>query len=169
MPPPTSRPAWFALRLRSRFEFAVEAALAEQGFERYLPTRKELTRWSDRSKTIIRPLFTGYIFSRFDRSDPRETARVLQCRGVVQILGQNESIPDDQIARLRRIAESPLPVAECPYVAGDTVTVMSGPMAGTSGIVRRTRGADQLVVAIEILGRAVGVQLEAGTVTKSAE
>lgn len=164
MPPPTSQPEWFALRLRSRFEFTVEAALAELGFEPFLPVRKDVTRWSDRTKTIIRPLFTGYIFGRFDRRDPRQTARVLQCRGVVAILGKNESIPDHEIATLRRVATNAT-AENCPYEPGSSrVRVVRGPFAGVTGVVTRVKGATTLTIPVEILGRAVSVQIDAADV-----
>src|SRR5581483_9271545 len=59
--PPIAR--WYALRVRSRAEFAVERALAEYGAaEPYVPTWTEETRWSDRMARTVRPLFAGYVF-----------------------------------------------------------------------------------------------------------
>ena len=74
-------PRWHALRTRSRFEFAVQAGLQAADIEEFLPTFVTETRWSDRTHSTTRPLFSGYIFARFD---PAHAPAVLRTRGVVQ-------------------------------------------------------------------------------------
>ena len=156
--PPAS--AWHALRVRSRCCFAVRDQLRGAAIEEFLPTYTEESRWSDRIAQVTRPLFPGYIFARFNRA---ESARVLLMRGAVQILGLTgpEPIPDDCIASLRKAVEYPARVAPCPYVTGATVRVRTGPFAGVSGVVARVRGETILTIPVEILGRAVSVQIDA--------
>lgn len=156
--------SWFALRLRSRFEFAVRDALRAEQIEEFLPTRDETTRWTDRIATTTRPLFPGYIFVRFGSA---YTVQLLKIRGVVQILSidlQPVPIPDDAIANLRRAVEHPAPLSLCPHVAGDSVTVARGPFAGVTGVISRVQGATTLTIPVAILGRAVSVQIDAADV-----
>src|SRR5580692_9451817 len=75
---------WYAVRVRSNFEFRVRASLRARGVEEFLPCIAETVRWTDRRKTAIRPLFGGYIFARFDRLG--RSAEVLGTCGVIQIL-----------------------------------------------------------------------------------
>jgi transcription antitermination factor NusG len=166
---PSQPDAWYALRHLSNRAFAVRDALRAEGIIEFLPTYSVETRWTDRTKRTARPLFAGYIFARFD---PARACKILQTPGVFQILSVDqkpEPIPDKVIESLRRVAESPVAVACCPYVAGVTVTVMRGPFAGVCGVVRRTQGATTLTIPVEILGRSVGVQIDAGDVREVAK
>jgi transcription antitermination factor NusG len=160
-------PEWYALRLRSNRERAVRDALRAQSIEEFLPTYTEATRWSDRQKVLERPLFPGYIFARFPRSD---ALRIVRIAGVVRLLPsslQPGAIDAAQIESVRRVCESRLPLLPCPYVAGDTVTVDSGALAGLTGVIQRTRGTARIVVRVEILHRAVSVEIDAGNASVS--
>jgi transcription antitermination factor NusG len=150
---------WYALRVRSRFEFSVREQLRAASIEEFLPTWEELTAWSDRTNLTTRPIFPGYIFSRFS---PAHRGEVLSTRGVVGILGTNgpEPIPDEQIANLRTFVESRAAVAPCAYVVGVAVRVERGPFAGVEGIVTRAKGVATLTISVEILGRSVSVALD---------
>ena len=152
--------AWFALRLKSRREFAVRDALDTAGIEQFLPTWEERSAWSDRIAKVTRPLFRGYIFARLV---PDRAPELLQIRGVCQVLGTShpEAIPDEVMRNLQRIAALPGAFSPCPYVAGEPVTVRIGAYAGVEGIVVRTAGAAELVVSIELLGRSCRVRIDA--------
>jgi transcriptional antiterminator RfaH len=159
---PASR--WYALRCRSNFEARVCAALQAAGIGEFFPSYVETVRWSDRKKVTVRPLFPGYVFARFDRYVG--SAAVLCVAGVISILGSNElsSVSDDEIANLKRVVESPVPVARGSYVAGARVRVERGCFAGVVGIVSRVKGETLLTIPIQILGRSVSVQIDAADV-----
>src|SRR5215470_6707011 len=53
---------WYALHTRSRHERVVAQRLQERGLETYLPTVREVHRWSDRKKKVEVPLFSCYVF-----------------------------------------------------------------------------------------------------------
>ena len=57
---------WYALRVRPRFEKMVASALLSKGYEGFLPLYRHRSRWSDRIKEVLLPLFPGYMFCRFD-------------------------------------------------------------------------------------------------------
>lgn len=156
------RSGWYALRLQSNREFRVVEFLGEMGIEAYFPTWSEQVRWSDRTRTSTRPLFPGYVFVR-----PHPIHELLMITGVVQALPTNyePSLIDEwEIENLKLALErgrDAKPAAQCPYEAGDEVTIDSGPLAGVSGVVTRTKGALRIVVAVKILNRAVSVELDA--------
>jgi transcription antitermination factor NusG len=166
---PSGTAAWYALRLRSNAHFIVKARLEESGIHTFLPTYPEESRWSDRTKNIERPLFPGYIFARVESARLRE---LLSTAGVIDVLPSRmrpERIGEDEISNVRRATESRLAALPCPYVAGDAVVVERGPLAGVTGIVSRTRGATRIVVGIEILRRAVSVEIDAGDLKAAAK
>jgi transcription antitermination factor NusG len=158
--------SWYALRVRSQHDFKVQVLLEVRGVEVFLPTWAETVQWSDRKNVTIRPLFAGYVFARFASC---EAADIIRIPGVVQILPTSVDpieISDAEIESLRLLLASRLPVAPCAYVAGETVTIESGPLAGVSGVVQRTKGHARLVVRVPILRSAVNVEIDAATVTK---
>lgn len=137
-------------------------ALEAQGIGSFLPTWDETMRWADRQAVTTRPLFSGYIFGRFDPATARDA--ILRTRGVCQILGNAgdpEPIPDAVIENLQRLAAIPNAFTPVPYVAvGETVTVRLGPYAGIDGVVTQTEGETHLVVSIELLGRSCRVRID---------
>jgi transcription termination/antitermination protein NusG len=155
-------PAWFALRVRANREFSVERRLREAGIETFLPGYSEERRWSDRAKKIVRPLFPAYLFARLDPAC--ELGLTLRLAGVIDVLPSRERaerIPEGEIDNVRRAAASAVAFSPCAYDVGETVTVESGPLAGVTGIVKRTKGATRIVIRIEILRRAVSVEVDA--------
>jgi transcription antitermination factor NusG len=158
---------WFALRVRSQFDFRVQEYLEGLGIEVFLPAFTETVTWSDRTKRVQLPLFSGYVFARFANC---EAPVVIRVPGVVQILPTSIDpikISDAEISNLRLAIASQLPVTPCAYVAGETVTIESGPLSGVSGVVVRTKGSARLVVRIPLLKAAVNVELDADTVTRA--
>jgi transcription antitermination factor NusG len=158
-------PRWFAVWTRSRHERAVYDQLIERGIESFLPT---ITRWSrrkDRRKQVEWPLFPGYCFVRID---PHARLNVLKCSGVVSIVGFNGEptpVPDEELDAVRRLVESTLPYDPCPLLkAGMRVEVVHGPLKGVVGKLARKGGHARLVLAVDLIGRAVSVQVDAADV-----
>jgi len=159
---------WFCVRVRSKFDFVVRDGLRAAGVEEFCPVYATESRWSDRVAVVTRPLFPGYIFAKFD---PEARDAILAIRGTVQILSIDSrpiSIPDDEIADLRSIAEAPVPFVRVPYVAGAKVTIERGPFAGATSIISRVKGGTLLTLLVSIFGRPTPVQVEAADVKAAA-
>jgi transcription antitermination factor NusG len=126
--------------------------------------------WTDRSKVIIRPLFVGYTFVRFG-CDPEtfDASDVVRIPGVVQILPTSLNpfpISDAEIESLKIVLASNLPLSRCPYVAGETVFITHGALAGVSGVVIRTKGHTRVVVSVPMLMASVNVEIAAADLEK---
>lgn len=156
---------WFAVWTRSRHERTVHEQLTERGIEAFLPTITKWSRWKDRRKQVAWPLFPGYCFARFD---PAARLQVLKCTGVVSIVGVNGEpapVPDEEIDAVRRLVESTLSYDPCPLLkAGMRVEVTHGPLKGVIGRLERKGGHARLVLAVDLIGRAVSVQVDAADV-----
>lgn len=158
---------WYALQVRPTWAPRIQRAARELGIEEFLPTIPERVRWSDRDKTIERPVFPGYLFVRLGSAEQRSS--ILHVAGVIEMLpsrGSPIAIDDAEIISLRTAIAQPVPVALCPYVAGETVTIDSGPLAGVSGTIVRIHDGHHLVVGIQMLGRAVSVKVDQKDVKK---
>ena len=118
---------WFAARTRSRHEFLVGRQLSAIGIEHYLPTWKKGTHEF--------PLFSGYVFTRCQAGDFIPVLRTVGVCGWVLFAGTPATIPDAEIETLRTV-ETFIPR---PYRwdSGDKVRIVSGPLAGQTGVVER--------------------------------
>jgi transcriptional antiterminator RfaH len=159
---------WYAIYVMSNAEFTVEDALLAYGIESFLPTWADETTWSDRQKTIMRPLFPGYLFARCEGA-PRD--EIFRIAGVLEVLpSKMKPLPVDpaDIENIRLALASGLKMKPCDYVSGDEVLIESGSLAGVKGIVLRTKNGERVVVRIEMLHRSVSVELDARDVVKAA-
>jgi len=127
--------SWYALQVWSRKEAYVSSRLQGLGCECFLPTYRVQRKWSDRIKEAERPLFPGYLFSRFDYHDRRG---MLMTPGVIQIVGNGKTplpVADQEIERLQIAVTSEAPKQPWPYlVAGERVRVICGSLKGLEGI-----------------------------------
>jgi transcription termination/antitermination protein NusG len=158
-------PAWFAVWTRSRHEQVVREQIQEKGLEAFLPTVTRWSRWKDRRKKLDWPLFPGYCFARFD---PADRLSVLKCSGVVSIVSFNGDIapiPDFEIDSLRRLVTSELQYDPCPLIReGAMVEVVHGPLKGVVGRLLRKGSHARLVLAVDLIGQAVSVDVDAADV-----
>lgn len=158
-------PAWYALWTRSRHEQVVREQLERKGYAAFLPTIPKWSRWKDRKKRIDWPLFPGYCFARFDAA---ERLPILKCTGVVNIVsfdGEVAPIPDVEIESIRRLVESDLQYDPCPLIKeGSLVEVTHGPLKGVSGRLVRKGAHARLILAVDLIGQAVSVEVDAADV-----
>jgi transcription termination/antitermination protein NusG len=158
-------PAWYAVWTRSRHEQVVREQLEQKGLEAFLPTIKRWSRWKDRKKQVDWPLFPGYCFARFNG---QERLPVLKCAGVVNIVsfdGDIAPIPEQEIESIRRPVESDLQFDPCPLIReGMMVEVTHGPLKGVFGRLIRKGTHARLILAVDLIGQAVSVEVDASDV-----
>ena len=156
---------WFAIWTRSRHEKAVRDQLEGREIEVFLPTFPRWSRWKDRRMRIDWPLFPGYCFARFD---PAARLPILTCSGVVTIVsfnGELAPIPDQEVESIRTLVESDLQYDPCPFIReGMMVEVVQGPLKGVVGRLIHKRAHARLILAVELLSRAVSVTVDAADV-----
>lgn len=150
---------WHALLVRSRHEQVVKTGLRGKEYEEFLPLYSSKSQWSDRVKVVQRPLFPGYVFSRFEA---RDRIHVLKIPGVLQIIG-NGMTPVDatEIAAVQQLVASGLPITPWGFIkTTDRVLIHRGPFRGIEGIVIKVKEQHRLIVSITLLQRAASVELD---------
>jgi len=154
---------WYAVRTRSRHEKLVARQLETQGIESFLPVVIQTHKWSDRSKQVEAPLFSGYAFLRMVLS-PDDRVRVLRTQGVVSFVGVQGSgtpIPDHQIEDIRTLVASKFPYEERPFLrVGQRVRVRGGALDGMQGILVAENGDRSLVISVEPIQRSLCVRVQ---------
>src|SRR5436305_5412898 len=107
----TAPTPWVALVVRTSAERKVQTGLSHFGLETFVPWHGVRRRWSDRVKTVDENLIPGYVFC---RSSFSERSLVLNCPGVSSVVSFDRVpalISDVEIADLRRLVSSELPLA----------------------------------------------------------
>lgn len=152
---------WYALQTRPRYERFAATALAEIGYERFLPLMTVRHRWSDRVANLEVPVFPGYVFCRFDAN---VRLPVLLAPGVCRIVGLGKTpVPVDpaEIAAIRSVVESGLRATPWPYLdAGTRVRIVGGPLRGVEGILLKVASTERLVVGVSLLRRSLSVEID---------
>jgi len=155
---------WYALYTRSRHEKRVAEALEQRGFDVYLPVIPRVSDWHDRKKTVLWPLFPGYVFVRFNRASASQVLSVPGSVQVIGVAGQPAPIPDEDIDNVRIFVAALTTTGVPPAVrevleSGTPAQIISGPFAGVRGMVLEDRsGKVVLQVGLKVIGQ--GLRLE---------
>jgi transcriptional antiterminator NusG len=158
-------PKWYALFVRSRHEFVAAEQLRKRGIEAFLPSVTRMRRWSDRRKAVTFPLFPGYVFVRV-RPCGQDFLNAVTTHGsvcfVCQEPGRPTPVDPQEIDTLRRMLCAGGEVDVHPHLCtGAQVKVRRGPLAGAVGMLVRKQSTQEFLVNIEILGRSIGMQIDA--------
>jgi transcription antitermination factor NusG len=159
---PVAERRWFATFTLPQNEKSVLKQLDIRKVESFLPTYETTRVWRNRQrKKITLPLFPTYLFVRINRS---ERGKVLQCPGVLHIVGNHrEPIPlsDAEVEFLRsdfcRRVE--------PYrdlVVGERVRIKSGVMQGVEGTLVRRGSGHRFVLTIDMINQHAAIEVDAG-------
>jgi transcription antitermination factor NusG len=152
---------WYALQVRPRFEKVIASTLLSKGYEGFLPLYRHRSRWSDRIKEVELPLFSGYMFCRFDIN---QRLPIMITPGVIHVVGIGKTphpIDDNEIAALQAIVISGLQTEPRSYLnVGRKVRIEVGPLTGLEGILTALKGGHRLVVSVSLLQRSVSVEID---------
>ena len=152
---------WFALTVKPQHEKAAEMQLHFASMEAYCPVYRSRRKWSDRTKTLEVPLFRGYVFCRFDGNSRRRVLEMPSVTSVVGFGGKPEPVSDSEIAAVKAMVDSGRPLERWPALrVGQPIRICGGPLAGLSGILVDEKSVLRLVVNVELLNRAVSVEIE---------
>jgi transcription antitermination factor NusG len=152
---------WFALRVRSRCEKVVAAAVRLKGYEDFLPVARCRQRWSDRFKSVDVPLFPGYVFC---RTAPEHRLPLLTIPGVMEFVGIGRTpvpIAEAEIVAIQAAIRSEVNVQPWQFLeAGTRVRLESGPLVGVEGFLVESGDRDRVVVAVSLLKQSVAIEIQ---------
>jgi transcription antitermination factor NusG len=157
---------WYALHVRPRFEKAVARNLHGKGYEEFLPLYSRRNTWSDRTKSIELPLFPAYVFCKFNITN---RLPILTTPGVNSVVGIGKSpmpVEPWELDNIRRILQTGSPCEPWPTLGiGQAVRVEQGALAGLEGVVESHKNGYRLVISVNLLQRAVAVEIDAECLT----
>lgn len=138
---PSNIREWFAFYIKPRHEKKAAARLEEQ-FKIYCPLKEERIRWSDRWKTVVKPLVPGYIFANVTES---ERLHLLQDPSVFRTVcfkGKPAIIREREMEAMKKV----LGETDCedirlePLNKGDRVEITGGSFQNVNGVVVTIKG-----------------------------
>lgn len=157
---------WLCLQVRSGWEFRSALGLKERGYEHFIPTFKQKREWSDRTKIVEVPLFTGYVFLRFDVQNDHPVVTV---PGVIRFVGTGKMptpIDNAEIEALQLTTRTGLTCGPCAFLAvGQEVEIRLGPLASMRGKIVRFKNKQRLILSVNLIQKSVFVEIDGYEVT----
>ena len=156
---------WYAAYTCANHEKRVAEQLDVRDIQHFLPVYESVRRWRDRRVKLELPLFPGYVFVRMAL---RDRLQVVQVPGVVRLVGFDATaaaLPEEEIEALRSSLAKGVRAVPHPFLKeGHRVRVKNGPMAGLEGILRRRKSRARLVVSLDLIQRAVALEIDEASV-----
>jgi transcription antitermination factor NusG len=158
---------WYAIYIKHNHERKSADLLTRKGLEVFLPFYDSVRRWKDRKKSLSMPLFPGYVFL---KSTLQNKIEILSTPGVffiVENAGRACPIPEHEIQAIRTIVQSDAKFEPHAFLkSGELVRIRSGPLAGIAGIFLKPKNNFRIVVSIELLRKAIAIEVDAANVDK---
>jgi transcription antitermination factor NusG len=152
------QPGYFAVKVRSRGELNVSRALRQKGFEVLAPTRTIAPSRPHGTRTTDTALFPGYVFVRLDL---REMLALVTTDGVSYIVRNGKSLaplPLEEELTVQSLCEGTTPCEPWnQFVAGQRVSIESGPLKGRRGTLMRIGDKDRLIISLNSIFSSVSV------------
>jgi transcription antitermination factor NusG len=158
---------WFAIQTHAKHEKKVASELGQKGITAFVPTVREVHRWSDRSKVIEAALFSCYAFVEVTLSAQTYIA-ILQTPGVLRWVAFNGmpcSIPGSQMEAVRQITKNQVGCWHYPFLkVGQRVRIRGGCLDGLECILVSQPDGNKLVVSIEPIHRSICIATQDYTI-----
>ena len=151
---------WFVLRTKSRQEKVLATELQSRGIMSYLPLLTCTKYYAGRKAIVELPVFPGYLFMRGDLDLAYEADRTRRVAQIIRVTDQQKL--DRELRNIDLALRGKATLDPYPYLrAGVRVEVREGPFRGLQGIIEDGGRRDRLILQVDILGRAVSLEIEA--------
>jgi len=149
---------WYVIYTRPRWEKKIASILDQKGIENYCPLNRVEKRWSDRKKTILEPLFKGYIFIKIDDDKKWDIKQIDGILNYVYWLGKPARVRQSEINNIRFFLKefSSIEVIDSKIGIKDAVIINEGVLMNYKGVV------------IEVFGNKARVQIDSLGIRLSA-
>jgi transcription antitermination factor NusG len=155
---------WNVLHVVANHEKKVAKHLAVRAIEYYLPLYSEKSHWSDRTVTVQRPLFAGYVFARFV---PEVRLQVVSTPSVLHLLcdSKHGAVSAAEVARIRAGLTAGCALRPHAGIAvGSRVRVLGGIFEGNEGIVEKFSQECKVVMTLQATGQSFSLEINGSDV-----
>jgi transcriptional antiterminator RfaH len=152
---------WFILQFKPNSHHQASKNLNRQGFETFLPLYDTTSRKLSRFVNTSKPLFPGYMFIKFDRTES-EWQKINNTYGVSRLITFNsllKSIPTkfvDSLMKQYDLSGKLLPIQK--LKEGDQVAILKGPFANFIATVEKYEADHRIYILMDLMGRKTKIQ-----------
>ncbi len=121
-----------------------------RGIEHYCPLNKVTRQWSDRKKTILEPVFKGYVFVKLEDKKKWEVKDVAGILNFVHWLGKPARVRDEEIDTIKKFLKEfdDVTVEKKDFGLNEKVRITQGVLMNYEGMVISVFG-NRAVVKID--------------------
>ncbi|MDB2517630.1 KOW motif-containing protein [Amylibacter sp.] len=154
---------WFILQFKSNSHHQAGKNLTQQGFKIFLPLHDTTVRKSSRFINTSKPLFPGYMFIKFDRTESK-WRKINNTYGVSRLITFNsilKSVPSifvDNLMKRYDPSGKLIPIER--MKKGDKVKILEGPFANFIATVEKYETDQRIWVLMDLMGRKSKIQAE---------
>jgi transcriptional antiterminator RfaH len=152
---------WFVIQFKPNSHYQATKNLNRQGFETFLPLHEITLRKASRFVKSTKPLFPGYMFVSFDKTQLK-WHKIKNTYGVSRLITFNsslKSIPSTFVDNLMKRYDSSgklLPIAK--MKKGDKVKILEGPFANFIATIEDYETEQRIWVLMDLMGRKTKIQ-----------
>ena len=152
---------WFILQFKANSHHQATKNLKRQGFDTFLPFHDATSRKASRFISNSQPLFPGYMFVKFDKTESG-WHKINNTFGVSRLITFNsilKSVPNTFITNLMKrydLSGNLLPIEK--FKNGDQVKVSKGPFANFIATVETYENDQRIWILMDLMGRKARIQ-----------
>lgn len=155
---------WWVARTKSRQEKALAWCLNQSGTNYFLPLVARPQKNKTRLRISIMPLFPGYLFFRGNNQQRYEALKTGRIAQVIPV--GDQATLNDELRAISIVCSAEEKLELCDLVReGQRARIVYGPLAGAEGIIREKKSKTRLILAVQIIGQAVRVEISMDQVT----
>ncbi len=146
---------WYAVSAKTHQENKAELHITQCGVECFLPLLKVHKIIRRTRKTVIEPLFPGYLFARFDlHKHYRAVSYATGVRNIVEFGSGPVEVDETMIDAIKeRLNDGYVTMMSEDPMRGQVVRIMGGPLAGLEAVfVRKMRERKRALLLLNTLG-----------------
>jgi len=163
---------WFVVRTKAQLEDRALLHLKNQGFDVYLPRYRKQIRHARKTRTVLRPLFPGYVFVSVDMAQ-QPWRSINGTVGVISLVqfGNEPAVMTSEmidVIRAREDQEGVVCLAPNNLQKGDKVRILEGVFADFDAIIDEASDEKRALLMMDLMGRAVRISVPTNNLTKAS-
>ncbi|AOT08532.1 UpxY family transcription antiterminator [Pseudoalteromonas luteoviolacea] len=154
---------WYVVYTKPNTEkkFAEQVSRIKSGCEVFLPLVIEKKQWSDRIKSIAKPLFKSYVFIYVDDFEYHHIKRLSGFVDYIKFNGKPSVVSSTEIAKIKTVMSSGYQYEPVPsrLAIGSSVEITVGALKGYQGKLIARKNGSVFVIEIEGLDQSLMISV----------
>lgn len=151
---------WFVLHTKARQEKSLADGLDAAGIENLLPLIRRVRVYGHRKRIVSAPLFPSYVFLKGDLDAAYFAVRTSRVARIVEVPDQGRF--EHEVGQVLAALAAGGQLDAFAYLKeGRRARVRSGPFQGIEGLIDERLPRDRLILRVQALGRATGLEIDA--------